>query len=57
MTPVVERWTVKWDETEVPDGEYVRAEDYDAAINMLRAIEISNDYWRRRRDAFIEDTQ
>jgi hypothetical protein len=40
----------------VDEFEVVLASDYDAAINMLRAIEISNDYWRRRRDAFIEDT-
>lgn len=27
------RYTVKWDETEIPDGEYVRAEDYDALVD------------------------
>jgi hypothetical protein len=39
------------------EGDWVAFSDYDDAIRMLRAIEISNDYWRRRRDAFIEDTQ
>jgi len=39
----VKRWTIKWDETEVPDGEYVGAYDYDAmkserdqAVALLR---------------------
>lgn len=34
----VKRWRVKWDETEVPDGEYVRAEDFDRAVMLLRTI-------------------
>jgi hypothetical protein len=29
------RWTVKWDETEIPDGEYVRASDYEALSKEL----------------------
>lgn len=32
---MVKRWMVKWDETEIPDGSYVREADYD---NLLRAL-------------------
>ena len=32
------RWTVKWDETEIPDGDYVRASDFDEAVRILRWI-------------------
>src|ERR1700691_5926415 len=32
---VVKRWRVKWDETEIPDGEYVRVADYDALASEL----------------------
>ena len=32
---MIKRWRVKWDETEVPDGEYVRAADYDALAAAL----------------------
>jgi len=35
---VIKRWTAKWDETELPDGDYVHAADYDAAIDALRLL-------------------
>ena len=31
----VKRWRVKWDETEIPDGDYVRAADYDVVRGIL----------------------
>jgi hypothetical protein len=34
----VKRWHVKWDETEVPDGEYVLAADFDRAVELLREL-------------------
>jgi hypothetical protein len=33
----VKRWAVKWDETEIPDGEYVSAADYDALVAKTNA--------------------
>ena len=34
----VKRWHVKWDESEIPDGEYVRGADFDRAVELLRII-------------------
>ena len=33
---MAKRWHVKWDETEIPDGDYIRAADYDQLAAMLR---------------------
>lgn len=42
---MVKRWHVKWDETEIPDGDYVRAIDYDklakAAIDLIDEADLT----------------
>jgi len=38
---MAKRWRVKWDETEIPDGDYVRASDYEAlSARVLAAARI-----------------
>lgn len=36
---MVKRWRVKWDETEIPDGDYVHAADYAEAVRRIAELE------------------